>query len=53
MGGLRALLTREDWVYLLSLLVPLVAYNLVLKTVRIAALPGTPGPIEYLGQLRS
>ena len=53
MGGLRALLTREDWVYLLSLLVPLVAYNLVLKTVRIAALPGTPGPIEYLDQLRS
>src|SRR3712207_9278195 len=50
---LRALLTREDWIYLLSLLVPLVLYDLVLKAVRIFALPGTPGPIEFLDQIRS
>jgi phosphoglycerol transferase MdoB-like AlkP superfamily enzyme len=52
-SGLRALLTREDWIYLLSLLVPLVLYDLVLKVVRVIALPGTPGPIEFLDQIRS
>jgi phosphoglycerol transferase MdoB-like AlkP superfamily enzyme len=46
-------LTREDWIYLLSLLVPLVLYDLVLKAVRVIALPGTPGPIEFLDQIRS
>ncbi len=51
--SLRALLTREDWIYLFSLLVPLVLYDLVLKAVRVIALPGTPGPIEFLDQIRS
>ena len=51
--SLRALLTREDWIYLLSLLVPLVLYDLVLKAVRVIALPGTPEPIEFLDQIRS
>ena len=52
-SGLRALLTREDWIYLLSLLVPLVVYDLILKVGRVIGLPGTPGPIEFLDQLRS
>jgi phosphoglycerol transferase MdoB-like AlkP superfamily enzyme len=52
-SGLRALLTREDWIYLLSLLVPLVVYDLILKVVRVIALPGTPGLIEFLDQIRS
>ncbi|HKH75907.1 MAG TPA: sulfatase, partial [Rubrobacteraceae bacterium] len=52
-NGLRALLTREDWIYLLSLLVPLVLYDLVLKMVRVIALPGTPGSIEFLDLIRS
>src|SRR5215210_3036696 len=50
---LRALLTREDWIYLLSLLVPLVLYDLILKVVRVIGLPGTPGWIEFLDQIRS
>jgi lipoteichoic acid synthase len=37
---LRALLSRWDWVYLLSLLVPLVVYNLALKAYDIASQPG-------------
>src|SRR5215207_1550303 len=40
MGSLRALLSRRDWVYLLSLLVPLVVYNLALKAYDIASQPG-------------
>jgi lipoteichoic acid synthase len=52
-SGLRALLTREDWIYLLSLLVPLVLYDLILKVVRVIALPGTLGLIEFMDQLRS
>ena len=35
----RALLSRREWVYLLSLLVPLVIYNLTLKALDIASLP--------------
>jgi len=52
-SGLRALLTKEDWIYLLSLLVPLVLYDLILKVVRVIALPGTLGLIEFMDQLRS
>ena len=39
--GLRALLSGRDWIYLLSLLGPLVVYNLALKLVfRNLVLPG-------------
>ena len=33
---LRGLLSREEWVYVASLLVPLVVYNVALKAVRVA-----------------
>ncbi len=39
-GFLRALLSRRDWVYSLSLLIPFVVYNLALKALEIASLPG-------------
>src|SRR5215216_7452105 len=50
---LRGILTREEWVYVLSLLVPLVAYNVVLKVVRIATQFEVPGPLGFLDQVRS
>jgi sulfatase-like protein len=50
---LRRLLTREEWVYALSLLVPLVVYNVVLKVVRVATQFQVPGPLEFLDQVRS
>ncbi|MBV9452574.1 MAG: sulfatase-like hydrolase/transferase [Rubrobacter sp.] len=34
------LLSRRDWIYLLSLLVPLVVYNLALKVASVASIPG-------------
>src|ERR671917_2203009 len=37
---LGVLLSRRDWVYLLSLLIPLVVYNLTLKAYDIASRPG-------------
>jgi phosphoglycerol transferase MdoB-like AlkP superfamily enzyme len=39
-GFLSALLSRRDWVYLLSLLVPLIVYDLVLKAAIVASVPG-------------
>jgi lipoteichoic acid synthase len=42
-GSLRTLLSHRDWVYLLSLLVPLVVYNLTLKAYAIASQPGNHG----------
>ncbi len=39
-GFLGELLSRRDWVYLLSLLVPLVVYNLALKASSVASIPG-------------
>ena len=33
---LRGLLSRQEWVYVSSLLVPLVVYNVALKAVRVA-----------------
>ncbi len=54
MARVRSLLTREDWVYLVSLLVPLVVYNVVLKVVRIFTRHGgSPGPLGFLDQVRS
>ena len=52
-GQLRGLLTREEWVYVLSLLVPLVVYNVVLKVVRVATQFEVPGPLGFLDQIRS
>ncbi len=52
-GGLRALLAREDWIYLLGLLVPLAIYNVGLKASRVLGLPGPVGPLEFLDQVRS
>jgi lipoteichoic acid synthase len=49
----RALLIREDWIYVLSLLVPLCIFNVVLKVVRIATQFELPGPLGFLDQVRS
>ena len=46
-----ALLSRRDWVYSLSLLIPFVIYNLTLKAVSVASIPGldpTPGLMRSL-----
>ena len=40
LGLLEVLLSRRDWVYLLSLLVPLFVYNLTLKASSVASIPG-------------
>ncbi|WP_228281346.1 sulfatase-like hydrolase/transferase [Rubrobacter marinus] len=50
---MRALLAREDWIYLLGLLVPLAVYNIGLKAARVLGLPGPVGPVEFLDQVRS
>ncbi len=50
---LRELLVREDWIYLLSLLLPLVFYNVTLKVVRIFTQLSPPGILGFLDQVRS
>ena len=50
---LKGLLIREDWVYLLSLLLPVLVYNVVLKVVRVATQFQAPGPVGFLDQVRS
>ncbi len=50
---LKNLLTRGDWIYLASLLVPVFLYNLTLKVVRIVTRPDPPGPLGFLDQVRS
>ena len=50
---LGGLLTRGDWIYLASLLVPVVLYNLTLKVVRIVTRPDAPGPLGFMDQVRS
>jgi len=52
-GFLRALLSRWDWVYLLSLLIPFVVYNLTLKALDIASLPEGQGPPLSLDLMQS
>jgi lipoteichoic acid synthase len=47
------LLSRHEWVYLLSLLVPLVAYDLVLKGLLVVAWPEDPGLVGGLDLMRS
>ncbi|MGF1470264.1 MAG: sulfatase-like hydrolase/transferase [Rubrobacteraceae bacterium] len=46
-------MSREDWIYLLSLLVPLFFYNVGLKIVRIVTQLSPPGPLGFVDQLRS
>ena len=50
---LRTILDRKDWVYLLSLLVPLFLYNVGLKVVRIVTQLDLPGPLGFVDELRS
>jgi lipoteichoic acid synthase len=50
---LRTILDREDWVYLLSLLVPLFVYNVGLKVARIVTQLDLPGPLGFADELRS
>lgn len=42
-GASRSLLSGRDWIYLLSLLVPFVIYDLVLKGALVFAGTGDPG----------
>jgi lipoteichoic acid synthase len=49
----RTLLNRREWVYLLSLLVPLIVYELSLKAYAVSSLPGERGLLQTLGLLRS
>src|SRR5215212_2861529 len=48
-----SLLSRRDWVYLLSLLVPLVAYDLTLKGLLVVVWPEDPGFLGGLDLMRS
>jgi lipoteichoic acid synthase len=50
---LKSLLIREDWIYILSLLVPVCVYNVVLKVWRVATQFEVPGPLGFLDQVRS
>src|SRR5215217_7681281 len=53
-GSMRALLSRQDWVYLLSLLIPLFVYTLTLKAYDIASQPGNyEGLAQALSLMRS
>ena len=53
LGFFRTLLNRREWLYLLSLLVPLVAYDLALKTYAISSLPGELGLSRTIDLMRS
>lgn len=50
---LSRLLARQDWVYLLSLLLPLFVYNVGLKVARVLTQLSVPGPLGFADQLRS
>src|SRR5919112_1231794 len=47
------LLNRREWVYLLNLLVPLVAYELALKAYAVSSLPGERGLSRTFDLMRS
>jgi lipoteichoic acid synthase len=49
----RSILSGRDWVYLGSLLLPLVVYNLVLKGIRISSQEDVPGGLAAFGLIRS
>jgi lipoteichoic acid synthase len=50
---LKGLLIREDWIYILSLLVPVCVYNVALKVWRVATQFEVPGPLGFVDQVRS
>jgi lipoteichoic acid synthase len=50
---LKGLLIREDWIYILSLLVPVFVYNVALKVVRVATQFEVPSPLGFVDQVRS
>ena len=50
---LRYLLSNREWLYLLSLLVPLVVYNLALKVVRVLSHPEVGGFFDAFELMRS
>jgi phosphoglycerol transferase MdoB-like AlkP superfamily enzyme len=50
---LSTLLPRRDWAYLLSLLIPFVIYNLVLKALEVSWQLGDPGVARVLGLMWS
>src|SRR5215213_3279095 len=52
-GLLRVRLSPREWVYLLSLLIPFVVYNLVLKALDIASLPGDHRLAQTLNLMQS
>jgi phosphoglycerol transferase MdoB-like AlkP superfamily enzyme len=52
-GTFRSLLSRRDWVYLLSLLVPFTVYDLVLKGALVFTGIEDPGLMGGLGLMRS
>ncbi len=47
------LLERRDWVYLLSLLVPFIAYSLSLKATDVVTMSGDEGVLHALGFMQS
>ena len=47
MGFLRSFLSRQEWVYLLSLLIPFIVYDLALKAAILVSIPGV-SPSFYL-----
>jgi lipoteichoic acid synthase len=52
-GAFRSLLSLRDWIYLLSLLVPFVVYDLALKGALVLSRPENPGLGGGLGLMRS
>jgi lipoteichoic acid synthase len=50
---LRGLLIQKDWIYVLSLVIPVFVYNVALKVVRVATQFEPPGPLGLLDQTRS
>ena len=48
LSRLEVLLDRRDWVYLLSLLVPLFVYNLALKASSVASVPGLTPQVDLI-----
>jgi arylsulfatase A-like enzyme len=52
-GAVSALLGREGWVYVLSLMIPFAVLDLALKAASISSWPGDPGLVGTLGLMRS
>jgi lipoteichoic acid synthase len=53
LARVRSILSVRDWVYLSSLLAPLVVYNLVLKGIRIVSQEELPGGLAAFALMRS